>query len=31
MARLGIVHCRVCKKPIDRNKLTENIDWVMLY
>lgn len=29
MARLGIVHCRVCKKPIDRNKLTENIDWVM--
>lgn len=25
----GLVHCRICKKSIDRVKEKENIDWVM--
>lgn len=29
MAKLGIVHCRVCGKEINRSILTEGIDWVM--
>lgn len=29
MAKLAIVHCRLCKKEIDRNIEKEQIDWVM--
>lgn len=29
MAKLGIVHCRICKRDIDRNIEKEGIDWIM--
>lgn len=29
MGKLGIVHCRVCKKPINRLVEIEDVDWVM--
>lgn len=29
MAKLPVVHCRLCKKEIDRNVEKENIDWIM--
>lgn len=27
--KLGLVHCRICKKSIDRNVEKEGIDWIM--
>ena len=24
-----LVHCRVCGEPIDREELTEGVDWIM--
>ncbi len=29
MAKLGIVHCRICNRDIDRNTEQENVDWIM--